>query len=65
MKTQKLPAGTRVLIQGQHLHAGKTGTIDRYEALNISQTGKKFPVVNTDDGMSTFVFDLSQLKVIK
>lgn len=56
-EVQKMAApwlGRRVLIRGDHPHAGKAGTVDRIE---LARAIRKWGfVVNLDDGLDCFVF---------
>lgn len=54
--------GRRVLIRGDHPHAGKSGTVDRIEFVGV--VSKWGFVVKFDDGEDGFVFNGKHWRII-
>lgn len=52
--------GARVLLQGTHPNAGRTGTVDREETTPFGQQH----VVRMDGGGEVFIMDASQARVL-
>lgn len=56
--------GAKVILRGTHPHAGKTGTIVRWELVALFRSEGKKPVVKCEDGAECFAMDPAEYLVV-
>jgi hypothetical protein len=56
--------GAKVILRGAHPHAGKVGTIVRWELVQLFRSEGKKPVVKCEDGAECFAMDPAEYLVV-